>query len=150
MSPSERQQLARLKAEQQSIQKGVEDIHSDVGDQRDMLGRLDKLADEMKRVVEDMEKGEVTSETRERQRRIYTRMLDFQQSLDKQDYKDERKARFGQDIQRSSPGPLDALRGLTDEEYDRLLTRYQEEGYPPEYEETIKEYFRALVDSRGK
>ena len=150
MSPSERQQLARLKAEQQSIQKGVEDIHSDVGDQRDMLGRLDKLADEMKRVVEDMEKGEVTSETRERQRRIYTRMLDFQQSLEKQDYKDERKARFGQDIQRSSPGPLDALRGLTDEEYDRLLTRYQEEGYPPEYEETIKEYFRALVDSRGK
>lgn len=150
MSSSEREQLARLKAEQQSIQKGVEDIHSDIGDQRDMLGRLDKLSEEMKRVVEAMEKGEVTSQTRDRQRRIYTRMLDFQQSLERQDYKDERKARYGQDIMHNSPGPLDEMRGLTDEEYNRLLTRYQEEGYPPEYEETIKEYFRALVDSRGK
>ena len=39
--------------------------------------------------------------------------------------------------------------GLTDEEYERLLTRYQEEGYPKEYEEAIKAYFRALAESRG-
>jgi len=149
MSQSERDQLSRLKAEQQAIQKGVEQMHSEVGDQRDLLGRLDKLAEEMKRVVEDMDKGNVTQETRDRQRRIYSRMLDFQHSLQKQDYKDERKAQFGQDVMRSSPAELDNAHGLTDEEYNRLLTRYQEEGYPKEYEETIKAYFRALVESRG-
>lgn len=149
MTPSEREQLSRLKAEQQAIQRGVEELHGDVGDQRDLLGRLDKLAEEMKRVVEDMEKSQVTEETRDRQRRIYSRMLDFQLSLQKQDFKEERKARFGEDILRASPGPLDAGHGLTDEEYDRLLTRYQEEGYPKEYEETIKAYFRALVEARG-
>ncbi|MEW5873735.1 MAG: DUF4175 family protein [Candidatus Zixiibacteriota bacterium] len=149
MSQSERDQLSRLKAEQQAIQQGVEQMHSEVGDQRDLLGRLDKLAEEMKRVVEDMDKGNVTQETRDRQRRIYSRMLDFQHSLQKQDYKDERKAQFGQDVMRSSPAELDNAHGLTDEEYDRLLTRYQEEGYPKEYEETIKAYFRALVESRG-
>ncbi|MBD3298265.1 MAG: DUF4175 family protein [candidate division Zixibacteria bacterium] len=149
MSESERQALSRLKAEQEAIRKGVEDVHSDIGeDQNDMLGRLDHLAEEMKRVVEAMEESEVTEETRERQRKIYTRMLDFQHSLEKQDYKEQRKARFGDDILRASPGPLDEMRGLTDEDYDRILTRYQEEGYPPEYEETIKEYFRALVESR--
>jgi hypothetical protein len=115
-----------------------------------MLGRLDKLAEEMKRVVEAMEHSEVSEETRERQRRIYTRMLDFQHSLEKQDFKDQRKARFGDDILRASPDQLDETRGLTDEEYERLMTRFQEEGYPPEYEDVIREYFRALVEARGK
>ncbi|GAB4323954.1 MAG: hypothetical protein Kow0074_16480 [Candidatus Zixiibacteriota bacterium] len=151
MSESEREALSRLKAEQEAIRKGVEEVHSDIGDdQGDMLGRLDKLAEEMKRVVEALEKSEVTEETLERQRKIYTRMLDFQHSLEKQDYKEQRKARFGEDVLRASPGPLDDMRGLTDEDYERILTRYQEEGYPPEYEETIKEYFRALVEQRGQ
>jgi len=150
MSLEERQALSRLKAEQQSIQQGVEQLHSDVGEDRSQLGRLDKLAEEMKRVVESMENSEVSEATRERQRRIYTRMLDFQHSLEKQDYKEERKARFGEDVLRASPDQLDQSRGLTDEEYERLMTRYQEEGYPPEYEDVIREYFRALVEARGK
>jgi myosin heavy subunit len=150
MSMEERQALSRLKAEQQAIQQSVEQMHSEIGDDRSTLGRLDKLAEEMKRVVEAMERSEVSEETRERQRRIYTRMLDFQHSLEKQDFKDQRKARFGEDILRASPDQLDEMRGLTDEEYERLMTRYQEEGYPPEYEEVIREYFRALVEARGK
>lgn len=150
MSVEERQQLSRLKAEQEAIQRGVNDVQSELGDRRDLPGRLDKLAEEMQRVIEDMGHSQVTEETRERQRRIYTRMLDFQHSLHKQDYKDERKAQFGDDMLRASPAVLDPSRGLTDEEYARLLTRYQEEGYPKEYEETIKEYFRALLEARGK
>jgi DNA-binding transcriptional regulator YiaG len=150
MSPEERKQLARLRAEQQAIQQGVSDLNKELGDRRDLPGRLDKLGEEMQRVLEDMDRSKVTDETRERQRRIYTRMLDFQHSLQKQDYKEERKAQFGENMPRSSPGALDPARGLTDEEYERLLTRYQEEGYPKEYEETIKAYFRALVEARGK
>jgi hypothetical protein len=150
MTNEERESLSRLRAEQQAIQKGVEDLHSEIGDQENMLGRLDKLAEEMKRVVEAMERSEVTEEVRNRQRRIYTRMLDFQHSLQRQDYKEQRKARYGDDILRASPDALDELRGLTDEEYERLLTRYQEEGYPKEYEETIREYFRALAEERGR
>jgi hypothetical protein len=150
MSPEERQQLARLRAEQQAIRSGINEVGKELGDRRDLPGRLDKLGEEMQRVIEDMDRAKVTDETRERQRRIYTRMLDFQHSLQKQDYKEERKAQFGDNMLRQSPGPLDPGRGLTDEEYDRLLTRYQEEGYPKEYEETIKAYFRALVEARGK
>jgi uncharacterized phage infection (PIP) family protein YhgE len=150
MSNEERQQLARMRAEQQAIQHGVGDLNKELGDRRDLPGRLDKLGEEMQRVIEDMDHSKVTQETLDRQRRIYTRMLDFQHSLQKQDYKEERKAQFGENMLRPSPGPLDPGRGLTDEEYERLLTRYQEEGYPKEYEETIKAYFRALVEARGK
>jgi len=150
MSLEERQQLARLRAEQQTIQRGVSDLNKELGDRRDLPGRLDKLGEEMQRVIEDMDRSKLTEETRERQRRIYTRMLDFQHSLQKQDYKEERKAQFGENMLRASPGALDPGHGLTDEEYERLLTRYQEEGYPKEYEETIKAYFRALVEARGK
>lgn len=150
MSLEERQQMARLRAEQQAVQNGVNQVSKELGERRDLPGRLDKLGEEMQKVIEDMDRNKVTEETRERQRRIYTRMLDFQRSLQKQDYKEERKAQFGENMLRQSPGPLDPGRGLTDEEYERLLTRYQEEGYPKEYEETIKAYFRALVEARGK
>ena len=150
MSNEEREQLARLRAEQQAIQRGVGELDKELGDRRDLPGRLDKLSQEMQRVIDEMGRSQVTEETRERQRRIYTRMLDFQHSLAKQDYKEERKAQFGENVLRQSPGPLDPARGLTDDEYARLLTRYQEEGYPKEYEETIKAYFRALVEARGK
>ncbi len=150
MSNEERQQMARLRAEQQAIQKGVSEVSKELGDRRDLPGRLDKLGEEMQKVISDLDQSKVTEETRDRQRRIYTRMLDFQRSMQKQDYKEERKAQFGDNMLRQSPGPLDAGRGLTDEEYERLLTRYQEEGYPKEYEETIKAYFRALVEARGK
>ncbi|MBI3873079.1 MAG: DUF4175 family protein [candidate division Zixibacteria bacterium] len=149
MSDEERQLLHRLKGEQEAIKHGVDELNSQVGSKENTLGRLDKLAEEMQRVVEDMGKSEVSQQTLERQRKIYTRMLDFQNALQRQDYKDERKAQFGDDIRRASPQELGAAAGMTDEEYERLLTRYQEEGYPKEYEETIKAYFRALVESRS-
>lgn len=149
MSEGERELLSRLKGEQEAIKKGVDDLNSEIGKDQ-QLGRLDKLAEEMQKVIEDMEKGEITEETRERQKRIYTRMLDFQHALQKQDFKDERQAQQPEGTYgRTSPGNLPDAAGMTDEEYERLLTRYQEEGYPKEYEETIKAYFRALAESRS-
>jgi hypothetical protein len=150
MSGAERETLRRLRGEQEAVKRGVDELNSEIGSKENNLGRLDKLAEEMQKVIEDMEKSEVTNQTLDRQRRIYTRMLDFQHSLERQDYKEERKAQFGTDIRHSSPQELEGAAGLTDEEYERLLTRYQEEGYPKEYEETIKAYFRALVEARGK
>lgn len=149
MSEGERELLSRLKGEQEAIKKGVDDLNSEIGKDQ-QLGRLDKLAEEMQKVIEDMEKGQLTEETRERQKRIYTRMLDFQHALQKQDFKDERQAQQPEGTYgRTSPGNLPDAAGMTDEEYERLLTRYQEEGYPKEYEETIKAYFRALAESRS-
>jgi hypothetical protein len=149
MSQSERETLQRLKGEQEAVKKGIDELNSDIGKDQ-QLGRLDKLAEEMQKVIEDMEKGEISEETRERQKRIYTRMLDFQHALQKQDFKDERQAQQPEGTYgRTSPGNVPDAAGMTDEEYERLLTRYQEEGYPKEYEETIKAYFRALAESRS-
>lgn len=149
MSQGERELLERLKGEQQAIKQGVDELNSDIGKDQ-QLGRLDKLSEEMQKVIEDMEKGQISEETRERQKRIYTRMLDFQHALQKQDFKDERQAQQPEGTYgRTSPGSLPDAAGMTDEEYERLLTRYQEEGYPKEYEETIKAYFRALAETRS-
>jgi hypothetical protein len=149
MSQGERETLQRLRGEQEALKKGVDELNSEIGKDQ-QLGRLDKLAEEMQKVIDDMERGEISNETRERQKRIYTRMLDFQHALQKQDFKDERQAQQPEGTYgRTSPGNLPDAAGMTDEEYDRLLTRYQEEGYPKEYEETIKAYFRALAESRS-
>jgi len=149
MTQGERETLQRLRGEQEALKKGVDELNSEIGKDQ-QLGRLDKLAEEMQKVIDDMERGEVSNETRERQKRIYTRMLDFQHALQKQDFKDERQAQQPEGTYgRTSPGNLPDAAGMTDEEYERLLTRYQEEGYPKEYEETIKAYFRALAESRS-
>lgn len=149
MSQAERETLQRLRGEQEAVKKGIDELNSEIGKDQ-QLGRLDKLSEEMQKVIEDMERGEISEETRERQKRIYTRMLDFQHALQKQDFKDERQAQQPEGTYgRTSPGNLPDAAGMTDEEYERLLTRYQEEGYPKEYEETIKAYFRALAESRS-
>lgn len=149
MSQGERELLQRLRGEQEAIKKGVDELNSEIGKDQ-QLGRLDKLAEEMQKVIEDMERGEISEETRQRQKRIYTRMLDFQHALQQQDFKDEREAQQPEGTYgRLSPSNLPDAAGMTDEEYERLLTRYQEEGYPKEYEETIKAYFRALAESRS-
>jgi myosin heavy subunit len=150
MSEAERETLSRMKSEQQAIKQGIDELASEIGDEENHLGRLDKLAEEMQKVVEDMERSNVSAATHDRQRRIYARMLDFQHALQKQDYKDQRRARQGQFYRSVTPDPLGPTGGLTDEEYQKLLTRYQEEGFPAEYEESIKAYFRALIDERGR
>lgn len=149
MSTEERMALQRLKAEQEAIRKGVEDMRTPAGqEKRNLLGRLDQLSSEMKKVTQDMERYQVAPQTVDRMQRIYARMLDFQHSLHKQDYKEERQARSGEDILRASPADLAPDAGNPSGELSRLLEQYLEEGYPKAYESLIKSYYRKLLEDQ--
>ena len=149
MSTEERMALQRLKAEQEAIRKGVEDMRTPAGqEKRNLLGRLDQLSSEMKKVTQDMERYQVNPQTLDRMQRIYARMLDFQHSLHKQDYKEERQARSGEDILRASPADLAPDAGNPSGELGRLLEQYLEEGYPKAYESLIKSYYRELLEDQ--
>lgn len=148
MSAGERMALSRLKAEQEAVKKGIDELQSEFGNQRNVLGRLDKLSNEMKKVIEDMEHYEVSHNTIDRMQRIYSRMLDFQHSLHRQDFKEDRRARTAEDFARTPPPEFDFDAGLTDSELHRLLEQYLEEGYPKAYEELIKSYYRQLLEDR--
>ncbi len=148
MSMEERLSLARLKAEQQAIKDGVDQLQPQTKNRRNLLGRLDKLSEEMKRVLGDMEHYQVSNRTLDHMQRLYSRMLDFQHSLHRQDYKEDRRARFGEDILRASPPDLDFDAGLSENELNRLLEKYLDEGYPKAYETLIKSYYRELLENQ--
>ena len=73
-----------------------------------------------------------------------TRLLDAQRSLKKQDYNRKRKSKTGKDFVRNSPMPLPYDRDKRNNSLREDLLRAMKEGYPSEYENLIKAYFRAL------
>ncbi len=148
MSAEQRLALSRLKGEQQAIKRGIDELAPQTENRRNLLGRLDHLGKEMKKVIENLERYEVSPETRTRMQRIFSRMLDFQHSLHRQDYKEERQARFGEDILRNSPAELDFNGIYSDQQLHRLLKGYLDEGYPRAYEALIKSYYRELLESK--
>ena len=102
----------------------------------------------MKKVVEDIEGGTLDESTLRRQEQIHSRMLDFQRSMERQDFSEERKAQAGEDIVRKSPPQLMFSSPNNRSSYQDRLQKYMNEGYPAEYEELIKEYFRAVGGSQ--
>jgi hypothetical protein len=139
--------MGRLAAEQEAIRKGIGDLQREQGTRKEILGRLDELGKEIKKVSEDLEGGTLNENTLRRQQQIYSRMLDFQRSLQRQDFSEERKAETAQDILRQSPPSLQ-FNAQSKDSYQDRLQKYLNEGYPPEYEELIKEYFKAINNSQ--
>jgi hypothetical protein len=138
--------MERLAAEQSAVRKSVRQLQEELGDRKQIKGRLENMAEEMRRVVEALERGGLTGETFERQKKIYQRMLDFQLAMERQDYSEVRRADRAEQILRMGPDPLDEAAQIGSESYERRLQKFLEEGYPPEYEEIIKDYFKAIME----
>ncbi len=139
--------LAELQAE---IGRGLEEIP----EEPDLLGEPQELAQEAEAISEEMATGVVRPETRERQRRLFRRMLDAGRSLEQEELDTERReSRTGRQMVQEIPGldpeilsgpkyphPSDALlqtlppfyRRLVLEYFDRLNEAAAAEGSPPE------------------
>ncbi|MCP4567204.1 MAG: hypothetical protein GY841_06465 [FCB group bacterium] len=144
LSESQRQAMKRLAGEQGTVRKSIEDLQKEFGSRREVLGRLDALSDEVKKIEEMLEEGRAGQELQDRQLRIYSRMLDMQKSLTRRDFARERKAATADDILRASPGALENEDGRITETLQDRLNRYLQEGYPRQYEQQIKAYFKAI------
>jgi hypothetical protein len=118
------------------------------GDKQRLLGDLQRIADEMKEVVRDMEQNNITNETKRKQDRILSRMLDASTSMRERDYEKKRKSETGKEYTRQSPQELDPA---TLEGKNRLhddLLKALEQGYSKDYQELIKKYFEQLENSQ--
>jgi len=146
MTASQREGLQRLAAEQGTVRKSLDELQQEFGDRREVLGRLDALSDEMKKIEEMLDQGQAGQELTDRQLRVYSRMLDLQKSLSRRDYTEQRKAVTAEDILRASPGPLEDDGSRMNESLQDRLQRSLQEGYPRQYEQQIKAYFKALSE----
>lgn len=137
--------MARLAAEQRKMEEVMKQIAEESRGARDALGKLDDLAGSMEEVARDLEEGKLDRELVDRQERILTRMLDSQRSLRERDYKKERSSTVAGDMKALAPEKW--REEIGDEEiFLRMIRRAMQEKGPREYEELIKEYFRALSE----
>jgi hypothetical protein len=145
LSMEARSQMARLAAQQEAVRKGLNDLANEMGNRGEILGRLDDLAEEARQVAEQLRNNDIGPETVRRQEQILTRMLNAQRSMRRRDYSERRKSRSGELYEAEAPPEL------TEEERAELMQDllYQRRGYyPPEYEELIRAYFKAISTSR--
>jgi hypothetical protein len=145
LSMEARAQMARLAAEQEAVKKGIEEMAEEFGGRNEILGRLDDLAEEARKVVDELRRQKVSEETVRRQERILTRMLNAQKSMRRREYSQRRQSRPGDDYEVAPPPEL----SLEDREQLMRDLLYRKRGYyPPEYEELIRAYLRVISTQR--
>jgi hypothetical protein len=150
LSMSQQAALQRLAAEQEAIRKSLSELESEFGNRSEILGRMGELGDEMKKVVDDFERMRIDQTTIDRQKKILSRLLDAEKSLRERDYSRQRRAEVGEDVIRTSPRQLSPEATRKEGSAKDDLSRFMQEAYPKEYEQMIKDYFKALSDERMK
>jgi len=143
MSQQARSQMSRLAARQEAVRQGMEEFNQKYGGRRDKTGRMDDLVEEMKQVIEDLKKQQVSRQTIERQEKILTRMLDAQQSLKERDFSKQRQAESGR-LPENGYLPPRTDKGKWTPQGLPAWKNWRQEYYPLEYKEILEEYFRSL------
>jgi tetratricopeptide (TPR) repeat protein len=145
LSPEERAQMARLLGQQQSIQTQLQEIERQAREQKELLGRLDRMQDEMREVVEDLDSQTLDEETLRVQERIVSRMLDAQRSLHKRDFNEERESRTAEEV--FSKGGRTPQQDERVKKLRRDIERAMRESTPEEYQDLVREYFKAIAET---
>jgi hypothetical protein len=143
MSLGQQQAMQQLAAQQEALRKQLEELNDEFGKRGEMLGRLDQLGEEMKKVVEDMQRSRVGDETIKRQENVLSRMLDAQKSVNRREYSKKRQSEQGIDIVRRSPSAPDDQSG-DDAWLSEMIKKALEEEYPRQYEKLIRAYFKSF------
>jgi hypothetical protein len=144
MTREQQGQMGRMAAQQRALQRAMEQMHDQSGERSDVLGRLDKIAEEMKEVADAMSQMRLDRKTIERQQRILSRMLDASKSMREKEYSRQRKAEVGKEYVRRSPSGQQETEDERKARLSRDLMRALQEGYAPDYEKLIEAYFKAL------
>jgi len=143
LSPEGQQRMRSLAAEQRAIQESLDQMREEHGDEN-ALGRLGKISEDMEEVVKDLQALKIDRRTIDRQEQILTRMLDAQKSVREREYSKERKREVGKAYARKSPGENMDTEDERAKKLQADLMKALKEGYNPDYEKLIEEYFKTL------
>lgn len=140
-------QLQRLAAEQETIRKSLEQLNKEAqeaGKSKSLAANLQKILDEMKEVVTNLETEKLDDELVKQQERILSRLLDAQRSINERDYEKERKSTTGKNVNRNSPPDLILSNEERKNKIRDELQKAMNQGYKKDYEDLIRKYFEAL------
>ncbi len=136
--------MARLAAQQEMIRNSLDNLSDQMGERRDVLGRLNDLGNEMEEVVKELKSNRMDRKVIERQERILSRMLDAQKSIREKEHSRKREAEREEVRLVKSPPELRKEWLNQEDHFRKQLMDALEEGYSLEYREFIKYYFEIL------
>ncbi|PEN13900.1 hypothetical protein CRI94_07540 [Longibacter salinarum] len=145
LSVDQKERLQQMARQQAEIKKKLDELGKENGMRNQVLGDLDRIAEQMEETIRELQRGQQNSRTVERQQQILTRLLNAQRSLRKQGKDDRREGREPGDYERRSPADLTPQEEI--EQLRRDLIRALDSGYAPDYERLIKRYFELLEEN---
>lgn len=140
-------QIQRIAQQQEIIRKSLEQLNretQEAGKSKLLASNLEKILNEMKEVVSNLQSQKIDDDLVKQQERILSKLLDAQRSINERDFEKERRANVGKEIIRSSPPELifkteEGKNKIKDE-----LLKAIREGYKKDYEDLIRKYFESL------
>ncbi|MFQ5629064.1 MAG: DUF4175 family protein, partial [bacterium] len=125
--------LARLAAQQEALKKTLQELAQELGGQNEILGSMDKIAQDMGDVAQDLARQNISRQTLERQRRILSRLLDAQRSAQQRDVSKKRRAETGKQYTSIDPGFLPPDLGEAQTKIQQDLLKALRENYSKDY-----------------
>ena len=154
MTPSAKGQMMKnLLQEQQGIRKSLERLMDEMKNsgEQGKGGSLDGIRNEMNKVLNDLNNKKFNQKTKERQRKILSKMLDSQASMTERGYKDERKSTSANSYTKMhSVGGLPKDLGQRNSITLNALNNAVKAGYKKEHQAMIKRYFNSLNQIQSK
>jgi hypothetical protein len=136
--------LRRLATQQEMIQNSLEELNNQMGNRREVLGRLGDLGEEMGEVIKKLQQEQLDRKVIERQERILSRLLDAQKSMREKDHSKKRLAERDRQFTVKSPGELKKDILNKEDELQKELLKSLQEGYSNEYKDFIRLYYEIL------
>lgn len=140
--------MGRLAAQQRALQRAMEELAQQAQQMQGIMGDLGQAAEQMGEAADSLEDRNVGDRTLKLQERILSRLLDAQKSVRTQKTSKERESRAGIDVSRRSPGDIQP--DDYEEQLRRDLMKAMKEGYSPDYQRLIREYYRVIYQKTGK
>ncbi|MGH2576016.1 MAG: DUF4175 family protein [Ignavibacteria bacterium] len=141
--------MQKLAMEQETIRKNLQQLNEEFKKQQEidgkkLLGNLDQIQKDMMEVIKDLQDNNLSPETKKRQEKILSRLLDFQLSAREKDFEQKRESRPGKNFDRSSPQEIVISRPNIIDGINQDALELQKENYNEDYEVLIQKYMEKL------
>lgn len=135
----------RLGGKQAALRQALEELGGKSGQREDILGELSQIGKDMEQVEKDLLAGRFDRTTVERQRRILSRMLDAQRSLEQRKYSKKRKAEQAKQYGVKDPGDAGSGEVPDKKIIEEAMRKALKQGYSRDYQKLIEIYFEKLL-----
>ena len=144
---AKKQMLQEMLSGQKNVKKSLDQLMKEMKNSGgNKSGNLSGIANEIDKVIEDLQKNKYQKQTYERQQKILSRMLESKTSMTQQGEKDERKSyTSNQDFILDGTKTISLNKGQRENMTLRALNNAINAGYSKQHQSMIKYYFNALT-----